>query len=145
MRGAGSSIAADQNNLDTPQGFATNIGQDGAGDYGSVFTDLEVDDLGIWRRVLTVNEVAAIYNAGSQGRDLSTATVGGGGGGDVQITAVTRSGNNLQITATGSGTLSLEKKTTLTDAWAPVAGTPVNGTFTVPIEGSTGFFRVKSQ
>jgi hypothetical protein len=143
VRGAGSSIAADQNNLDTPEGMATNIGQDGTGNYGSVFTDLEVDDLGIWRRVLTVNEVAAIYSAGNQGNDLSTATVGGGG--DVEITAVTRSGNNLQITASGSGTLSLEKKTTLSDGWAPVAATPVNGTFTVPIEGSTGFFRVVSQ
>ena len=145
VRGAGSSIAADQNNLDAPEGFATNIGQDGAGDYGSVFTDLEVDDLGIWRRVLTVNEVAAIYQAGAAGRDLSTAVVGGSGGGSVLITAVSRSGNDLLITATGSGTLSLEKKTLLTDAWAPVVATPVNGTFTVPITGNTGFFQVKSQ
>lgn len=144
-RRAGSSIAADQNNLDTPEGFATNIGQDGAGDYGSVFTDLEVDDLGIWRRVLTVNEVAAIYSAANSGGDLSTAVVGGGGGGEVEITAVTRSGNNLVITATGSGTLSLERKTVLTDAWVPETIAPVNGTFTVPITGNTGFFRVKSQ
>jgi hypothetical protein len=143
VRAAGSSIAADANNLDTPEGFATNIGQDGAGDYGSVFTDLGVDDLGIWRRVLTVNEVAAIYAAGAEGRDLSTATVDGGGG--PQITSVSRTGTNLQIAVTGTGTLSLEKKTTLTDAWAPVTALFANGIFTVPIEGSTGFFRVKSQ
>jgi hypothetical protein len=144
VRALSSSIAADQNNLDTPEGFATNIGQDGAGDYGSVFTDLGVDDLGIWRRVLTVNEVAAIYAAGAQGRDLSTATVGGGGG-TPQITSVTRTANTLQIAVTGTGTLSLEKKTTLTDAWAPVTALFANGIFTVPIDGSTGFFRVKSQ
>lgn len=140
----GSSIAADANNLDTPEGFATNIGQDGAGDYGSVFTDLSVDDLGIWRRVLTVNEVAAIYAAGNQGGDLSTAVVGGGGG-EVRVTGVQRTGANLVINVTGGTNLQLQKKTTITGAWANVTAAPVNGTFTVPIEGQTGFFRVVSQ
>jgi hypothetical protein len=76
---------------------------------------------------------------------LSTVVVGGGGGAEPEITAVSRNGNNLVITATGDGTLSLQKKTTLSDAWAPVTATPANGTFTVPIEGSAGFFRVVSQ
>ncbi|RME96324.1 MAG: hypothetical protein D6766_01020, partial [Verrucomicrobia bacterium] len=53
------SIAASANNLDTPAGFATNIGQDGTGSYGAWFTDLSVDDVGIWRRVLTIQEVEA--------------------------------------------------------------------------------------
>jgi len=66
-------LTADQNNLDTPANFATNIGQDGAGDYGSVFTDLGVDDVGIWRRVLSVQEVKAIYDAALAGKDLSQA------------------------------------------------------------------------
>lgn len=65
------SLALNANNLDTPDGFATNIGQDGTGNYGSVFTDLDVDDLGIWRRVLSSQELAAIHEAGQAGTDLS--------------------------------------------------------------------------
>jgi hypothetical protein len=145
VRVLGSSMAADANNLDTPDGFATNLGQDGAGDYGSVFTDLSIDDLGIWRRVLTVQEVAAIYAAGIAGRDLSTAAVGGGGG-NVRITGIQRSDANLAITVSGTGNLQLQKKALLSDAsWSPVAATAVNGVFTVPVQGTTGFFRVASQ
>jgi hypothetical protein len=134
------------NNLDTPQGLATNIGQDGMGTYGSSFTDLYLDDVAFWRRVLTPQEIEAMHTAGRAGQDLSTVVVGGGGGGDEpEITAVTRNAGNLVITAQGEGTLSLERKATLSDAWAPVTVTPSNGTFTVPIEGSSGFFRVVSQ
>ncbi|HYE31124.1 MAG TPA: LamG-like jellyroll fold domain-containing protein, partial [Methylomirabilota bacterium] len=68
------SLAGSQNNLDTPEGFNTNIGQDGAGDYGSVFTDLRLDDLGIWRRVLTVQEVQSIFAAGTASKDLTQGT-----------------------------------------------------------------------
>ncbi len=136
------SLTANQNNVNTPEGLATNIGQDGTGNYGSSFSDANFDDLGIWRRVLTPQEVAAIHTAGVAGLDLSTVTVGGGGGGDVQITAIQRSGNNLAITVSGTGTIQLQKKTLLSDAsWTAVSGTPVNGVFTVPIEGATGFFR----
>ena len=146
VRVLGSSLAANANNLDTPDGFATNLGQDGTGTYGPKFSDLSIDDLGIWRRVLTVQEVAAIYSAGVAGRDLSTATVGGSAGGAPQITAIQRSGANLSITVSGTGTLQLQKKTLLGDAsWSNVTATPVNGVFTVPIEGTTGFFRVASQ
>jgi hypothetical protein len=133
------------NNLDTPAENATNLGQDGTGFYGSSFTDLYMDDVALWRRVVTPQEVAAMHTAGRAGQDLSTVVVGGGGGAEPEITAVSRNGNNLVITATGDGTLSLQKKTTLSDAWAPVTATPANGTFTVPIEGSAGFFRVVSQ
>jgi hypothetical protein len=70
-------ISGNPINLDTPEGFATNIGQDGAGDYGSVFMDLRIDDLGIWRRVLTAQEAKAIYEAGATGKDLSQAVFGG--------------------------------------------------------------------
>jgi hypothetical protein len=67
-------LAASQNNLDTPPGFATNIGQDGTGSYGPKFSNADFDDVGIWRRVLTPQEVASIYSQGLLGMDLSTAT-----------------------------------------------------------------------
>ena len=35
-----------------------------------------IDDVGFWRRVVTPQEVAAIYDKGSSGSDLTTASVG---------------------------------------------------------------------
>jgi hypothetical protein len=55
--------------------MSINLGQDGTGEYGSSL-DALMDDVGIWRRQLTAQEVAAIYNAGLQTNDLSTAVVG---------------------------------------------------------------------
>lgn len=68
-------ISGDQNDVNTPPDFATNIGQDGTGGYGSSFFDADIDDLGIWRRVLTPQEVAAIFEIGQAGQDLSTVVV----------------------------------------------------------------------
>jgi hypothetical protein len=69
-------VTASLNNIDTPPGLATNLGQDGTGRYtdgGSVgVEDLMMDDVGLWRRVLTSNEVAAIHLAGLSGKDLAT-------------------------------------------------------------------------
>ncbi len=68
--------SAGLNNVDTPAGFATNIGQDGTGRYtdggGVEWTDLAIDDVGIWRRVLGGAEAKLIFEAGNQGKDLST-------------------------------------------------------------------------
>ncbi len=69
-------VSASLNNVDTPPGFATNIGQDGTGRYtdgNSVqIDDLAMDDLGIWRRALTSTEARAIREAGLAGRSLDT-------------------------------------------------------------------------
>lgn len=67
-------LAASQNNVDTPEGFATNLGQDGTGTYGSSFSDLQLDEVGIWRRVLTAQEAKSLFEAGNAGKDLSQAT-----------------------------------------------------------------------
>ncbi|MBM3881777.1 MAG: hypothetical protein FJ387_18980 [Verrucomicrobia bacterium] len=73
-------ITASANDVSTPTGQATNIGQDGTGTYtdgGSVSTtNGMLDDVGIWRRVLAPEEIAAIYTAGLTAKDLSTAVVG---------------------------------------------------------------------
>jgi hypothetical protein len=64
---------------------AWNIGEDGSGLYTSVggghdgpgisVTNACIDDVGIWRRTLTPNEVLAVYNAGNAGASLDTATL----------------------------------------------------------------------
>lgn len=55
--------------------FPVNIGQDGTGAYtdgGSAeMVDVLIDDLGIWRRVVSAGEVTAIYNAGLGGTNLA--------------------------------------------------------------------------
>ncbi len=69
-------VSASANNVDTAPGLALNIGQDGTGRYtdgNSVqILDLTMDDVGIWRRVLTANEAKAVFLAGKAGQSLVT-------------------------------------------------------------------------
>jgi hypothetical protein len=130
------------NNLNTTAGKATNIGQDGTGTYGSAFTDLNFDDLGIWRRVLTPQEITSIYNHGLQGEDLSKATVGGGGGGPGNV-SVSRNGSQLTLSWTGDATTTLQHTTSLSPInWQDVAGTTGASSATVQTTGTAGFYRL---
>lgn len=52
-------------------GLPINIGQDGAGNYGSDVTDGQIDDVAIWRRVLAPSEVSRIYMAGLDGVNVA--------------------------------------------------------------------------
>ena len=67
------SIAANTGIIDS--GMPINIGQDGTGTYtdgGSVgITDGQIDDLGIWRRVLNASEIGRIFQAGQAGTSIS--------------------------------------------------------------------------
>ena len=69
-------VSASLNNVDTQAGLALNIGQDGSGRYtdgNSVeINDLMMDDVGIWRRVLTAAEAKAIHQAGLAGKSLTS-------------------------------------------------------------------------
>jgi hypothetical protein len=61
-------------------GLKMNIGQDGAGDYtdgNAAALEMLMDDLGIWRRLITPQEVDAIYNAALASNDLAKATLYG--------------------------------------------------------------------
>jgi hypothetical protein len=76
-------------NLDTPTfdrdgnpvQYAVNIGEDGTGAYNNTatgspgFGDAMMDDLGIWRRALGEAEIAAIYQSGLDGKDISQAAI----------------------------------------------------------------------
>jgi hypothetical protein len=65
---------------------------------------------------------------------------------DLQLGAVSRSGNNLTLSwSGGTGPFTVQRKASLADAaWSTVATTP-DRSASVPIEGSTGFFRVSAQ
>jgi phosphodiesterase/alkaline phosphatase D-like protein len=69
-------VSVSLNDVSTPAGLALNIGQDGTGRYtdgNSVeVNDLMMDDVGIWRRVLTASEVIQIRQAGLSGQSLTT-------------------------------------------------------------------------
>ncbi len=56
-------------NLDT--GEVTNIGQDASGAYPEA-GQTDIDDVGVWRRILTDYEVAAIYLVGQSGKSFDT-------------------------------------------------------------------------
>jgi hypothetical protein len=133
-------IATPPNDLSTPAGLATRIGQDGVGDYGSVFTDADMDDLGIWRRVITPQEVAAIYGAGQVGNDLSNAAVGSAG---PRINSVAQSGSTLVLGWNGQPGLRLQKTTSLTSPdWPDVPGTDGASSATETIAGNSAFYRL---
>lgn len=129
-------LTASANNVDTPAGLATNIGQDGTGTYGPRFSDVWFDDLGIWRRTLTPQEVAAIYEAGQAGRDLSTVVVSGpsdAGTLRIQLTA------GKVVLSWDSGA-TLQVADAVTGPWTDVAGSsPVQ----VDPTGTAKFYRLK--
>ena len=114
--------------------FAVNIGQDGSGRYEGAPLDALMDDVLLYRRVVTPQEVTALYTAGSAGQDLI-----------LHIITVTTSGANATLTWSGGiAPYKVERKTSLTDAtWVEVAATP-NTTATVPTGGGRAFFRVRS-
>ena len=128
-------LTADQNNVDTPSGMATNIGQDGTGAYGSKFSDVLFDDIGIWRRVLTPQEVAAIFAAGQAGKDLATVVVAApADAGKIGI-ALTAG----KVVLTWDSGAKLQSTTSLGGNWTDeTAQSP----FTVDPTGATKFYRL---
>jgi hypothetical protein len=129
-------------------GFAVNIGQDGTGHYtdgGSSSLDALIDDVAIWRRVVTPDEAGKIFLRGQSGQDL----LGNGGHVDspVTFTASTITGNTIALTWQGAGTFQLQKKAALTDAtWTNVGAPTSAGTVTDTV-GTSGnaFYRLSSQ
>jgi hypothetical protein len=70
------SIAANNGqSLDTPT-LELNIGQDGTGAYtdgGSVFHNADMDEVAIWTRILSDDEIVRAYTKGNAGQALITA------------------------------------------------------------------------
>ncbi len=141
------SITTPPNNLATPDGQATNIGQDGTGTYtdgGGVGGDMMIDDVGIWNRVITAGEVGTIYMRAQNGKNIA-------GNAPAAITAptisgVTVSGDTVTIRWTGTGTYQLQKRDAFGSGSWVNAGTPVTGNSTTnTVGGSTSFYRLIAQ
>ena len=96
----------------------------------------QIDDLGLWNRVLTADEVTALYKGGT-GLAISTlpgvnAPIG---------TTISRSGNNLTIQwSPAGGTLEFKNSVDPAAPWTTV-GTANPATVTIGTGG--GFYRVK--
>jgi hypothetical protein len=119
-----------------------NIGQDGTGTYtdgGSAEIDMVVDDLGIWRRVLTPEEVAAIYFRGTAGNSLEAVpTISTG----ISIAPATLSGGKVTFSWTGGvGPFKVQTRSTVNGTWTDLA-TGVTSPYSVTPSAAAGFFRI---
>jgi hypothetical protein len=116
-------------------GLAINIGQDGTGRYtddhaAALFIDAAIDEVMLWNRVVTPQEVARFYQTGTHG--LSPLPVLG----------ISLSGNSVKLEWIGGlPPFNVEWKKKLSDGWAP-AGTTSNHSLTITVDGNTGTFRV---
>ncbi len=113
---------------------AVNIGQDGTGWYndkdGGAITNGLIDDVGIWRRVLSPQEAQAIYNAGQAGQSLDLAPTPGSLG----ILLVSVSGANVQFSWVGGTGIRLQRSTTLAPgSFVDVGGTLGNSSYSEPV------------
>jgi hypothetical protein len=119
-------------NLDTS--FEVNIGQAANGAY-SVGGTFEMDDLGIWRKVLTQYDAQAIYLVGQNyGRSFDVE-----GPAEVRL-AVERSGGNLVLSWT-EGTL--QQADAVNGTYTPVTGASAPSHTVTPGPVNT-FYRVRA-
>ncbi len=131
-------------NIDTDDlGFTVNIGQDGTGKYtdgNAAEIDMVVDDLGIWRRVLTSDEVTAIYLRGQAATALDVIpTVQPSG---ISITPATLVNGKVTFGWTGgTGPFKVQSRATVNGTWTDLA-TGVTSPYSVTPSAATGFFRV---
>ena len=119
-------------------GFSINIGQDGTGTYtdgGSAAVEGDIDEVVLWNRVVTEQEVALLYNAGVNGASLLPF-----------VTSVTQSAGSVTVNWKGGlPPFTVETKASLNDAvWTPVA-TSSSQSATIPVGVGGGFIRVIGQ
>ncbi|HEY6226005.1 MAG TPA: hypothetical protein VI282_02675, partial [Verrucomicrobiae bacterium] len=124
-------------------GFAVNIGQDGTGHYtdgGSSSIDALIDDVGIWRRVVTPDEVGKIFLRGKSGQDL----LGNGPtSAQFKITTFTLSGGQLHLSVTGTTAGAKLQTRSSFDAgtqWQDVG--PISGSADLTATTGTAFYRI---
>jgi hypothetical protein len=100
----------------------------------------KIDDLSVWGRPLSLDEVGKIFAAGNQGQPLSSVVLTPpAGGGDVELD-VAKSGNNITISWTGSG-FRLQSSATPSGGYTDVTG--VTGTsYTTTATQTRLFYRL---
>jgi hypothetical protein len=125
-------------------GLNVNIGQDGTGTYtdGGVaeIKDALIDDLGIWRRILTQNEVNAIYTAGMAGQDLTLPNQGT----TLKLSYTIENATKIKLTWTANASVRLQKATKLGPAadWTDVSGTAGAGSYEATTTDAAAFYRL---
>ncbi|MBI3416523.1 MAG: immunoglobulin domain-containing protein [Verrucomicrobia bacterium] len=95
---------------DLDSGESTTIGQDASGAYPEA-GEVDIDDVGMWRRVLTPFEVYSIYVVGQAGQSFDTY-------GPVSLIINSDAGNVQVVWQAGV----LIEATDLSGPWSPVAG-----------------------
>src|SRR6267378_1891379 len=86
-------------------GFSTLVGSSGNGAYSGV---ADIDDLGVWNRVLTPQEISGIYGVGLNGNPLTLAVAGSPPVITAQPTDVNVAAGQaaiFNVTASGQGTV----------------------------------------
>ncbi|MFZ9854313.1 MAG: LamG-like jellyroll fold domain-containing protein [Limisphaerales bacterium] len=102
--------------LATPAGQALNIGQDGKGTYtdgGGVGIEKgRIDEVAVWTRALTADDVTAAYNKGTSGQPIiPVAPVAG-------VSVKQNADGSVTLTWTGE----LQSSDTLSGTFAPIVG-----------------------
>jgi hypothetical protein len=115
-------------NFDTGNSFS--IGQDPTGTYQET-AEADLDDLGVWRRVLTSYEVSGIYRAGLTGTSFDTY-------GPVTVYLTSVSGKVVITWQAGT----LMQSSSLDGPWTPVEGAAAPSYTATPGTGNV-FYRVK--
>ena len=119
----------------TPAGQALNIGQDGKGTYtdgGGVGIEKgRIDEVAVWTRALTADDVTAAYNKGTSGQPIiPVAPV-------ASISAKRNADGTVTLTWTGT----LESSDTLNGTFLPLVGATSPATLTPEV--ASRFFRVR--
>lgn len=122
-----------------------NIGQDGTGTYtdgNAASITAQIDDLGIWRRVLTVNEIQTIYTAGQAGKDLTQQS--GGEVTTLELSYTRLSTGSIQLTWTADSSVKLQQSPTIGSGatWTDVSGTLGAGSVTIQATNAAAFYRL---
>jgi hypothetical protein len=111
-------------------GYSIVMGSDPSGGYqGNAPGSYNLDDVGIWRRLLTQSDVTAIYTAGQAGLNATEFTP----------LTISATATTLEL-SWSSGTL--QSATNLAGPWTPVAGA-VAPTYTTPLPSVPTFYLVK--
>ncbi len=100
-------------NVDQPGSM--NIGQGSTGNY-SESGAMDIDDLGVWGRVLTALDAAQIESAGRVGRSFDTVAP------VLPTLSISHSGGSVVLTYTVGTLVESADPTVPKDAWIPVAG-----------------------
>jgi hypothetical protein len=98
------------------------------------------DDIGVWTRALTADEVLKIYQAGQAGQSLNTVIITPPAP-DRRITSATIAGGNITVTWEGGGTLFSANSLASGAVWTTTGDS--DGSYTAPIGTGNLFFRVQ--